>query len=81
MFSGPVSIQQRQAGVYGFLGLLYATENSALSYELPLLPEPETSQVSDSIRYGLEVKIAELNDLGHTVQDCLPLHHETIRVP
>lgn len=39
------------------------TENSALSSELPLLPEPETSQVSDSIRYGLEVKIAERNDL------------------
>lgn len=57
----------------GFWGCYLQTdgENSALSSELPLFPELETSQVSDSIRCGLEVKIVEPKNSAHTVQDQL----------
>ena len=57
----------------GFWGCYLQTdwENLALSSELPLFPELETNQVSDSIRCGLEVKIVEPKDSARTVQDQL----------
>ena len=68
-----VDQQQNRQMFTGFWDCYLQTdgENSALSSELPLFPELETSQVSDSIRCGLEVKIVEPKNASHTVQDQL----------